>query len=223
MTTEFKTIQEIVYDKLKQRIISGVYKPGMRLVANDLAEEFNISRMPVREALTRLGTTGLVDIIPYKGAIVNKLTLEDFVEIYHIRAVLEGLAARLACPNMREDDLERMRQANAVIKGMKSDNDDEFQSVNRNFHAAIWERTNSERLQELLANLYTESTRYRQLVFIHSERLSEIYLEHQAFLDAMCQKDAQKAELIIRDHYEKTLEWLIKIVHEEINPEEVEL
>ena len=96
MANEFKTIQEIIFDTLKQRIISGKYEPGKRLIANDLAEEFDISRMPVREALTRLASTGLVELIPYKGAIVNELTAEDFVEIFYIRSVLEGLAARLA-------------------------------------------------------------------------------------------------------------------------------
>ncbi len=58
MSNEFKTMQEVIYEKLRQRIVSGVYEPGRRLIASDLASEFNISRMPVREALTRLGSTG---------------------------------------------------------------------------------------------------------------------------------------------------------------------
>ena len=219
MNSEFKTIQESIYNELKQRIVTGVYKPGMRLIANDLAEEFNISRMPVREALTRLGTTGLVEVIPYRGAIVNELTLEDFVEIFHIRSVLEGLAARLACPNLRDEDLERMRQANEEIREMISENDVEFQRVNRIFHSTIWERTKSERLISLLSNLYTEASQYRQMVFIHSERLSKVYEEHQSFLEALCRKDAQNAEKIVRDHYEKTLQWLIELIHPEVSSE----
>ena len=223
MNNEFKTIQESIYDELKQRIVTGVYKPGMRLIANDLAEEFNISRMPVREALTRLGTTGLVEVIPYRGAIVNELTLEDFVEIFHIRSVLEGLAARLACPNMRDVDLERMREANEEIRGMISENDVDFQRVNRIFHSTIWERTKSERLISILSNLYTEAAQYRQMVFIHSERLSEVYYEHQLFLEALCGKDAQNAENIVRDHYEKTLLWLVKLFHPEVETEVLDL
>ena len=67
MKNQFKTMQEIIYETLRARITSGEYKPGKRLIANDLAEEFDVSRMPVREALTRLSSTGLVELIPYKG------------------------------------------------------------------------------------------------------------------------------------------------------------
>jgi DNA-binding GntR family transcriptional regulator len=214
MVSEFRTMQEIIYDELKERIISGVYQPGMRLIASDLASEFNISRMPVREALTRLGSTGLVELIPYKGAIVNELTAEDYVEIFHIRSVLEGLAARLACPNLRPEDIEQMAKANEEIHHMISEDDVEFQRVNRIFHATIWKRTKSERLQSLLSDLYSESTQYRQLVVIHSDRLGEIYKEHQNFLKALEAGDARLAEQMVREHYENTLEWLIKLVHE---------
>ncbi len=213
MTSEFKTMQEIIYDKLKERIISGTYQPGMRLIASDLATEFNISRMPVREALTRLGSTGLVELIPYKGAIVNELTAEDYVEIFNIRSVLEGLAARLACPNMRPEDFEQMREANEEIRNMISEDDVEFQRVNRIFHSTIWSRTKSERLQELLADLYSESTQYRQLVVIHSDRLGEIHKEHQEFLSALEKGDARLAEQMVREHYENTLKWLVVLVH----------
>ncbi len=213
MASEFKTMQEIIYDKLKERIISGVYQPGMRLIASDLAAEFNISRMPVREALTRLGATGLVELVPYKGAIVNELTVEDYVEIFSIRSVLEGLAARLACPNLTEEDLAQMRAANEEIHNMIAEDDVEFQQVNRTFHATIWERTKSDRLKTLLSDLYSEASQYRQMVVIHSERLEEIHSEHQQLLDALEQGDALLAEQIIREHYENTLKWLVKLLH----------
>lgn len=213
MASEFKTMQEIIYDKLKERIISGVYQPGMRLIASDLAAEFNISRMPVREALTRLGSTGLVELVPYKGAIVNELTAEDYVEIFSIRSVLEGLAARLACPNLTEEDLAKMRAANEEIHNMIAEDDVEFQRVNRTFHATIWERTKSDRLKTLLADLYSEASQYRQMVVIHSERLEEIHSEHQQMLEALEQGDALLAEQIVREHYENTLKWLVKLLH----------
>lgn len=213
MASEFKTMQEIIFDKLKQRIISGEYQPGERLIASDLASEFNISRMPVREALTRLGSTGLVELIPYKGAIVNELTAEDYVEIFQLRSVLEGLAARLACPHLTEEDLDQMRAANEEIKGMISEDDVEFQRVNRIFHATVWKRTNSERLQTLLSDLYSEASQYRQMVVIHSERLEEIHSEHSRMLDAFSKGDARLAEEIVREHYENTLQWLIKLLH----------
>lgn len=208
MTNGFKTMQEVIFDTLRERIISGEYEPGQRLIANDLAEEFNISRMPVREALTRLDSTGLVELIPYKGAIVNELTAEDFVEIFHIRGVLEGLAARLACPYLTEKDLETMRTANAEIKDMIDTDDVDFQRVNRIFHSVIWLRTKSDRLNTLLANLYSESTQYRRMTMIQPGRMKTIYEEHEEFLNALYEGNAEKAEQCVRDHYENTLIWL---------------
>lgn len=210
MVDGFKTMQEVIHDTIKQRIITGVYVPGQRLIANDLAEELNVSRMPIREALTRLASTGLVELIPYKGAIVNELTAEDYVEIFHIRSVLEGLATRLACPNLTDADLKTMREANDEVRDMIDEDDVEFQRVNRIFHSTIWTRTNSQRLSELLSNLYSEAAQYRHMMVIMPGRLKEICTEHERVLDALEKRDAVLAEQYVRDHYENTLVWLIK-------------
>jgi len=212
MADGFKTMQEVVFKTLRERIVSGTYEPGRRLIANDLAEEFDISRMPVREALTRLESTGLVELIPYKGAIVNELTAEDFVEIFHIRGVLEGLAARLACPYLTDNDLEKMRSANEEVKNMIARDDMEFQRVNRLFHSVIWSRSKSERLNTLLANLHSEASQYRRLTMIQPGRMKAVYEEHQAFLEALCARDAEKAEQCVREHYESTVRWLSEIL-----------
>ena len=213
MVNEFKTMQEVIYETIKQKIVTGEYEPGRRLIANDLAEEFNVSRMPVRESLARLASIGLVELIPYKGAIVNELTAEDYVEIFHIRSVLEGLAARLACPNLTEKDLEIMQEANDEVRKMMNEDDVEFQRVNRIFHSTIWKRTKSTRLQELLSNLYSEAAQYRHMVVIRPGRLKEIHKEHEAFLDALTNRDANLAEQMVRNHYESTLQWLVKIIN----------
>jgi DNA-binding GntR family transcriptional regulator len=215
MENVFKTMQEVIYDTIRERIISRVYEPGQRLIANELAEELNVSRMPVREALARLATTGLVELIPYKGAIVNKLTAEDYVEIFHIRSVLEGLAARLACENLSEDDLEVMQKANEEALEMinEQEDDEKFQRINRNFHSIIWKRTGSIRLQQLLSNLYTEAAQYRHMTVIMPGRLKEICEEHDSILDAFTKQDANLAEECVKVHYEHTLEWLVKILN----------
>jgi len=191
---EFNTMQKIVYNTIKRKIVTGVYEPKQRLIAHDLAEEFNVSRTPVREALARLASIGLVELIPYKGAIVNELTAEDYCEIFHIRSVLEGLAMRLACPNLIDDDLKKMRTANEEVRDMIDKDDIEFQRVNRTFHSIIWKRAGSERLQKLLSNLYFEASQYRQMVVVMPGRLKEIYEEHENILDALYKQDPKLAE-----------------------------
>ncbi len=212
MVSEFKTMQEVIHDTIKQRIVTGMYSPGQRLIANDLAEELNVSRMPVREALTRLASTGLVELIPYKGAVVNELTAEDYVEIFHIRSVLEGLATRLACPNLTDADLKKMRGANEKVRSMIDKDDVEFQRVNRIFHSTVWHRANSKRLSGLLSNLYSEASQYRHLVVIMPGRLAEICEEHERVLAALENRDAEMAEQYVRDHYENTLLWITELL-----------
>ena len=213
----FKTMQETLYDSIRERIITGEYEPGRRLIAKDLAEEFNISRMPVREALSRLASTGLVELIPYKGAIVNKLTLEDYVEIFNIRAVLEGLAARLACMNLTTDDLNTMQAAHENAKATinNCEDDTDFQKSNRIFHSTIWNRTNSVRLQHLLSNLYSEAAQYRNMTIVLPGRIKEICNEHERVLEALRKRDAELAEKYVKEHYMSTLRWLTDIIYHE--------
>lgn len=214
MENEFKTMNEVIYDKLKEKIISGVFEPGQRLIADELANELNVSRMPVREALSRLASTGLVEWIPYKGAVVNKLTAKDFVEIFHIRSVMEGLAARLACDHLSDDDLDEMQKANDTAWAMIDNDTSEFQNINREFHSIVWKASKSSRLQELLSNLYSEASQYRQMTVILPVRFKEICEEHDCILEALRKGDAAKAEENVRIHYENTLHWLIKILNE---------
>ena len=210
METIFKTRQEIIYDTIRERIIIGEYEPGLRLVAKDLAEELDVSRMPVREALARLASTGLVELVPYKGAIVNKLTADDYIEIFHIRSALEGLAARLACDNLTNEDLEKLQSVHEAEKKLidHQDDDTEFQKVNRIFHSTIWQRTNSTRLQQLLSNLYSEAAQYRHMTVILPGRLKEICDEHDRVLSAFKERDSELAEMRMREHYLSTLRWL---------------
>src|SRR5574341_1579615 len=104
MGVAYRTMQEMVYDAIRDAVLSGRYPPGKRLVADEIARELGVSRMPVREALQRLQVAGLIAITRHKAAVVSELSEPDIVEIYHIRAVLDGLATRLAAPNLTPAD-----------------------------------------------------------------------------------------------------------------------
>ena len=96
LETNYRTIREIVYETIKERILKGQYSPGQRLITNDLANELKVSRMPIREALQQLeAATGLVSMIPHKGATVVVTSEEDLVEVFHIMLALESLADML--------------------------------------------------------------------------------------------------------------------------------
>jgi len=218
--SQYRTMQQIVYETIKDGILKGVYAPGQRLITKDLATELGVSRMPVREALQRLdAATGLVTLIPRKGAVVNDSSSEkDLVEIYNLRAILEGMSTRLACPNMTEEQINKLESINKEIIHLEGTADEEyFQELNLGFHSIIWKMADSPRLIGILKLLYDASRGYRYISVKIPGRLDAIVSEHKAIIDALRKKDALLAEKIIKGHYENTLEWLVRL-HKEKTP-----
>lgn len=212
--SQYRTMQQIVYETIKDGILKGVYAPGQRLITKDLATELGVSRMPVREALQRLdAATGLVTLIPRKGAVVNDSSSEkDLVEIYNLRAILEGMSTRLACPNMTEEQINKLESINKEIIHLEGTADEEyFQELNLGFHSIIWKMADSPRLIGILKLLYDASRGYRYISIKLPGRLDAIVSEHKAIIDALRKKDALLAEKIIKGHYENTLEWLVRL------------
>ncbi|MFT4151894.1 MAG: GntR family transcriptional regulator [Paracoccaceae bacterium] len=202
-----RTMQDIVYGAIKERVLNADYKPGQRLMTADLASEFGMSRMPVREALQRLeAATGLVTLIPHRGAVVNGISVTDLREIFEMRAVLEGLAAQLAMPNMTPELLAQMKETNARIEQCNIEDDEEiFVSLNYEFHRPIWDSCNAPRLNSILNTLYEASRGYRYKSIKLPGRLTDVVKEHQEIIDAFERKDVEGIERTVRGHYRHTL------------------
>lgn len=202
---------EIVYDTIRERILKGEYAPNERLITADLAEELGVSRMPIREALQRLEAgTGLVTMIPHKGAVVNEISDDDLYEIFHIRSVLEGLVSRLACPNLTDEELTKMEKINQKILGLgQTDDEDLFQELNLQFHSIIWNASKSPRLVGMLQNLYDASRSYRYISIKMPGRLEEIDQEHREIIKYFKENDADAVEKCMIAHYQHTLHWLM--------------
>jgi DNA-binding GntR family transcriptional regulator len=207
----YRTKQEIIYETIREAIQIGRYAPGHHLVADDLAQEFGTSRMPVREALQRLENAGLVSITPHRGAVVSELSEQEIVEVYHIRAVLEGLAARLAAPHLGPADYDRL---NVLIDDMASTGAaqpdlDQLLRGNRDFHEIIWQAAQAPRLHELLENLYDASRRFRNISILLSGRLEQIVQEHRRIVQALAAGDPATAERFANEHHEITAQRLL--------------
>lgn len=212
LETQYRTMQEIVYSTIKERILKGEYSPGQRLITNDLATELGVSRMPIREALQRLeAATGLVSLIPHKGAVVNVISEDDIVEVFHIRVVLEGLAARLACANMDAAQLDQLAHINQkVIEAEHKIDAERFLDLNREFHALMWKAANSPRLVGMLRSLYDASRSYRYISVMLPGRFEEIVQEHEDIIAALRKGDADAVEKTVNKHYQQTLDWLMR-------------
>jgi DNA-binding GntR family transcriptional regulator len=209
----FKTKQDYVYELLCEAILSGRFKPGEHLVLEDLAEEFGTSRTPLREAIRRLQTEGLVDFAPHRGAVVAELSVEELIELYHIRAVLDGLAARLATNSLSGEDLTKLQDIfEKTRRELDPSNPVRFDEFNRTFHEIIYRASNAPFLYEMIISLYTQTGRYRHLSLRSAGRIQEVLDEHHRILDALVDRDAEMAERFAREHHENTAKVLVDLL-----------
>jgi DNA-binding GntR family transcriptional regulator len=210
MPEKYRTMQEIAYEAIRDGILVGRHGPGQRLIADELAKELGVSRMPVREALHRLEAAGLVTIAPHRGAMVSELSENECAEIYHIRAVLDGLATRLASPNLSQADHARLsRLLEEMDAAVTAQDLERVLRVNRAFHTLIWDAARAPRLRELLENLYDASQRFRNISVLIPGRLDQITHEHRLIAEALARGDAGAAERFANEHHEGTARRLL--------------
>jgi DNA-binding GntR family transcriptional regulator len=192
------TIQQAVADAVRTRVISGQLPAGTRIDQDALAAEFSVSRMPVREALRQLGAEGFVTIVPHRGAIVTALSPAEVEEIYEIRAALEGVAARHASQALTADDLDRLRKVLATMRNEKQI--DTWVALNAEFHNAINQASMRPRLLELIQRFREQSQPYIRLYVQRLHKSAQARREHRAILDALADRDADRAEVAVRAH-----------------------
>jgi DNA-binding GntR family transcriptional regulator len=201
------SLEKLAYDAIKEAIIAFRLKPGQSLVEADLAQQLAISKTPVRDALLHLEKESLVMKIPYKGTYVSELTLTTMIDVFQIRAVLEGLATYLATPNITSGEIDEYRSLlQEHEQALAGKNIALASAINRRFHDHITQKAGNQRLLQILANLDDHLKRYRTLSLYQSERGNKSILEHRAVLDAIVTSNPQAAEKAMRDHLWSVLE-----------------
>jgi DNA-binding GntR family transcriptional regulator len=191
---EFIGKTDVIAAVLRELIITGEIKPGMPLRQRDLALQFGVSPTPVREALRRLETEGLVHRALHRGATVIEPSIDAEQEGYTVRAALESLAARMAAERLTADDLELMQQIHDELASRK-DGDPELADLNQRFHFAIYEASRSPVVLALLRLLWQSfhpAARGRPL--------PDSVREHGAILQALRDRDEDAAERLTREH-----------------------
>lgn len=193
---------------IQATVLSGAVPIGTRLRQEALAEEFGVSRTPVREALRKLQAIGLVEVLPNRGAIVRGPSAREIREAYEVRAELEGLAAELAASRISDRDLRRLREAEALFRRSVTalisprsrteprwDDESTWVQANDLFHQAILDAAANERLSATIADLHSLFPRaLTWSALAGSSRLLEENVEqHHAILAAIEQRDACQA------------------------------
>ena len=202
---DYRTMQDIVFTTLRDEIFSGRLKPGERLNSTRLAERLGVSRMPVREALNRLISVGLLEYTPHRGAYVRRLSVDEVIEIYYVRAAVEGIAARLAVRKLGDEELRRLQQLCDEMDAASESHDDAgLLARNAEFHNIIYRGTQSPRLEGLIQQYFRLSEQYRTLGLNLPGRHTEIGQEHRALATALLERDADRAERASREHHLNT-------------------
>jgi DNA-binding GntR family transcriptional regulator len=187
---------------IRQAIIDGRLNPGQRLKEEELARELGISRTPVREALLMLQAEGLVDAAPNRGATVRSHSAEDLDDLYKLRAVIEGYATRRAASRLTDEAIAALRESCERFNGLLDDGAEMGELVKENlvFHQTIIEGAGSARLTTMVRQVIELPLVYRSYVWYSPEqqRISGHY--HSQITRALEARDAERAELIMKEH-----------------------
>lgn len=197
----YKPLREIVFETLRDAIITGQLKPGERLMEVQLAEELGVSRTPVREAIRKLELEGLVVMVPRKGAYVADISTKDVAEVFEIRAALESLAAGLAAERITQEELEELHR---ILETESTENLDleTLIEVDTAFHEVIYKASRNERLVQIISNLREQIQRFRSITLAKPGRMKDVLKEHKQIVEAISQGDVALARQLAQQHIE---------------------
>jgi DNA-binding GntR family transcriptional regulator len=192
------TRRTYVVDQLREAILRGFYMPGDRLDQGDIATLFNVSRSPVRSALVLLEAEGLVHNEPHRGAVVAELSRTELEEIYLIRGVLEGIAARLGAPALTEPQLVDMRLLFSRLD--ESPAPDLYARLNNEFHNIIYAAAHRPRLFSIIKTLTNTALPYTRQYFMSADHHRTARVGHVAVLEACEARDGKAAQAATEAH-----------------------
>lgn len=207
-----RTVTEEVLERLRALLLQGVLRPGTRVDQADLAASFGVSTVPVREALLRLQSAGLVEVVPHRGVFVSEVSVEELLDIYTTRELLEEQAARLAAFNLSDADVGVLSGlAKSMQSAARKGNLDDLLSFNREFHFTIYRAAKRRHLLQLIEQLWDLSTRYAHLQ-LHAvpDRASEALYEIRSIVSACERKDADALGWMIRYKLHQTTAGLLQ-------------
>ncbi|UVI35683.1 GntR family transcriptional regulator [Brevibacterium spongiae] len=190
--------------ELRARIIGGQLPPGARIRQEEIAAEFGVSRIPIREALRSLADSGLITLIPSTGAWVTELSLDECREVYLMRERLEPLLLSMAMPDHTPEAMAEFLHLAEAVEAASSAG--EFLECDRAFHRAIMAVPHATRLTETVDHLWNLSHYYRRrlLTMEAGGRKDDIFAEHRMVLRAIEIGDAESAETTLAAHIRHT-------------------
>lgn len=188
-------------ERIEERVVTGVYKPGSRLDELELAASFGVSRTPIREALIQLASVGVIELRPRRGAVVSQIPPLRLKEMFEVMAELEAMCARLAATHITEPEREELTQAHLACQGsLDSPDPDAYYHLNELFHQAIYRFSHNAFLAEQTLQILRRLRLFRRFQLRLPGQLATSYREHGEVLAAILSGDGERAARTLHDH-----------------------
>ncbi len=204
-------LSEAVFRSLCRALRAGHYRPGDRLREEDVAQRLKVSRTPVREALGRLMAKGFVEPASGRGLIVRSLGAAEVLELYAMREILEGAAARLAAQHASLPEIDALKDLERAFEANAED-PAEMARLNRVFHEAIFRAARNRYLDSALQELQDGIALLGATTFSIGGRPSTAAVEHRSLIDAITERDPDRAEKLARAHIQEALRHRLRLM-----------
>lgn len=211
-----KPLREMVFETIRNGIVSGMLKPGQRLMEVQLAEQLGVSRTPVRESIRKLELEGLVKMVPRRGAYVTPLSAKDLREMMEIRGALEGLCGELVAKNATSEDVVRLKEANRKFDAAIAEGDEEgIIKHDIDFHEILYRASGNERLSDMLGSLREQMQRIRVEYVQNIPDRKHLAGQHQTIIEAVEEGDLGRAEGACVSHIAITMDDMLTVFDED--------
>lgn len=220
---DFLPLRDVVFNTLRQAILTGELKPGERLMEIHLANRLGVSRTPIREAIRKLELEGLVVMIPRKGAEVAQITEKSLRDVLEVRRTLDALSAELACKRISDSEKEELKEACQRFEEATQNGDAKtIAMADVALHDIIVAATGNKRLIQLINNLSEQMYRYRFEYIKDSSQHQKLIEEHRIIYESIINQDIRTASETAKlhiDNQEKAVINRIRLEQEHMKKE----
>lgn len=211
---DYQPLREVVFNSIREAIISGELEPGKRLMEVQLAEKMGVSRTPVREAIRKLELEGLVVMKPRKGTHVAELSKKDIIEVLEVRATLDALATGLAAERITPEEIKSLESACSHLEmHIKKQNIQGIIKKDVEFHDIIYHASGNEKLMQIIANLREQVQRYRIYYFSEFRNVKDVMIEHSDIIAAIKKGDRAYAQQFAEKHIKSQQAAILSELH----------
>jgi len=198
----YKTRTQLVVETIREKILSGEITAGQPLRQAALADELNVSRIPVREALLQLEAEGLVSFEPHKGATATELNVEQVDELFELRAMLEADLLASSIPNLTDEMID---QAQALLEKLdkalgKENAANTWSELNSDYHNCLYSGASRPQTQDLVDTLNKNADRYIRMHLLWAGGISKAESEHNEILTYCRERNVEKAVAVLKQH-----------------------